>query len=141
MKRLGMMVAAVLMASWTWAADVAKSPHKMLFRDYSVTEAPGVGALSVGVASWTDEDNAFGVGGYFDFKAFMLFDEKLNFGVGMVVKSPPADAHYRLDARLETSLTSHWFDCIEVGAWYAPFWSLAGKDDPYGLMVGYYWKF
>jgi hypothetical protein len=129
----------VIVASGSQAEEV--STHKMLFRDYSITEAPGVGALSAGVASWTDEDNDFDVGGYLDLKFLMLFEEKMNIGVGMVVKSPHADAHYRMDVRLETSLTSHWFDCVEVGAWYAPFWSLAGKDDPYGLMVGYYWKF
>ena len=139
MRSLMAFAVLAVLASWTWSAEPVK--NKMLFRDYSLTEAPGVGALSAGVASWTDSDEDFAVGVYGDFKAFMLFDEKLNFGIGMVLKAPPAYAHYRMDMRMETSVTSHWFDCLEVGAWWAPFWTLAGKDDPYGLLVGYYWKF
>lgn len=117
------------------------STTKLLYRDYGVTDSHKVGALSMGVASWTDDDNDFGVGGYFDFKGIMLWDELLNLGIGFVAKPPPADAHYRLDLRLETSVSTHLFNCLELGVWYAPFWGLAGKDDPYGVMVGYVFKF
>lgn len=139
MKKLSLLAALLVTTSTLFAAE--PSTTKMLFRDYSVKETVGVGGLSVGAASWTDEDNDFGVGGYFDVKFLMLWDELLNFGVGMVAKPPPEDAHYRLDVRLETSVSTHLFKYLEVGAWWAPFWGLVKEQDPYGIMIGYVFKF
>ena len=140
MKKLMAMLAVIVMASYGWAAETNKTV-KMLFRDYGVTDTKGVGALSLGACSWTDKDDDFVVGVYGDFKLIMLWDEKVNLGIGFVAKSPPDDAHYRMDLRMETSLTTHWFDCLELGVWYAPFWGTIKDDDPWGLMAGYYWKF
>ena len=125
--------AVVLFAS----VCLAESPHKMMFRDYTVTEVQKVGAFSVGVVSWSDSDG-FTIGCYGDVKVIMLWDEKLNFGGGTVVK--PSREH-KVDLRLEVSASTHWFDCLELGVWYAPFWGLMGNDDPYGLLAGYYFKF
>jgi hypothetical protein len=118
------------------------STTKLLFRDYGLTEVHKVGALSFGACSWSDSDEDFALGGYLDFKFLMLLEEKLNVGVGIIAKPPAASAeHNGPDVRLETSVTSHWFNFLEVGVYYSPFWGLAGKDDPWGLMAGVYLKF
>jgi len=132
MKRLLAVLMTVLLAGWCWADGI-----KIAFRDYSLTD-PGIGVLSFGVGSWTDKDSEFDIGGYFDFKFIQLFEEKLNFGIGFIAK--PADER-PVDLRMETSLTTHWFDCLELGAWWAPFWGCLDMDDPWGLMAGYYLKF
>jgi hypothetical protein len=143
MKKLCVAVlAAVLVSGVCWAGDA-----KIIFRDYNpldlfssqTTKDPGVGAFSMGVCSWTDDVNTFEGGVYWDFKYVMLFDEKLNLGAGMIFKPPRGTG--LMDLVLETSVTSHWLDCLEVGAYYCPFWGLTRYSDPYGAMVGYYWKF
>ena len=141
MKRVLVALVMILVASCVTAAEPSKTV-RILFKDYGITnEGEGIGALSLGLCTWTDKENDFALAGYGDFKFIMLWDEKVNVGIGFAAKSPPDDAHYRMDLRMEASLTTHLFDCLELGAWYAPFWGLADKDDPWGFMAGYYFKF
>lgn len=143
MKKLVAMLAVIGMASYGWAAETNKTV-KILFRDYGVTDTKGVGALSLGVCSWTDKNDDFAVGGYFDVKFLMLWGEKLNFGAGMAIRPYHHIKfdHLAIDPRVETSVTTHLFNCLEIGAYYAPFWGLDSRsDDPWGLLAGYYFKF
>ena len=108
--------------------------HKLAFRDYLPTD-PGQGALSLGVNTWTDANTSMSEGLYGDFKFLMLWHERLNIGIGAVSKVDD------FEIRIHTSVTTHVFDCVEVGAYYAPFWGAAGNDDPFGFLLGYYFKF
>ena len=143
MKKILAVLVAMLVASVVVAVEPQKTV-KLLFKDYGLTnEGEGIGALSVGLCSWTDDENDFAICGYWDCKFLMLWDEKLNFGAGMAVRPYHhlIFDHLALDPRVETSVTTHLFNCLEIGAYYAPFWGLTRYSDPYGLMVGYYWKF
>jgi len=145
MKRMLAVLVIVLMASVV-AASETQSPKtvKLLFRDYELTnQGEGIGAFSLGVCSWTDDENSFSGCGYFDLKFLMLWEEKLNFGVGMAIRPYHHVTFDKLaiDPRIMTSVTTHLANCIEIGAYYAPFWGLTRYSDPYGLMAGYFWKF
>ena len=144
MKRILAVLVIVLVAFVVSAAESQKTV-KLLFKDYGLTnQGEGVGALSAGLCSWTEKgETDFSAAGYWDFKYLMLWEEKLNFGFGLAVRP----CHHvtfdklALDPRLETSVTTHLFNCLELGAYYCPFWGLSRYNDPFGLMVGYYLKF
>ena len=97
-------------------------------------------ALSVGLATWTDKEHDLTMAGYFNFAFLAWYDDHVRLGAGMAggwnnESSTPL-------MRFQTSVTTRIFDSVEVGAWWAPFWNTgADKDDPYGLMVGYVFKF
>ena len=110
-------------------------PSEMLtsFKQYTVSTR----AFSVGVASWTDADHALAPAAYFNFSCFNFFSDHLRLGAGMLAGYDADDVLFRM----QTSVTSRIFDSVEVGVWYAPFWGYKSHDDPYGVMVGYVFKF
>jgi hypothetical protein len=119
------------------ALPVMAQDYLMRLKEYTVSER----CLSVGVASWTDSKHDLTVAGYFNYAFVAFFEDHLRFGAGMM-GGWDADEGRPL-MRLQTSVTSRIFDYVEVGVWMAPFWDLYGKhpDDPYGMMVGYVFKF
>jgi hypothetical protein len=143
MKKLLAMLMIVVMASVVADAQSQKTV-KLLFKDYGLTnQEEGMGYLSVGACSWTDDENDFAVCGYWDVKLLMLWEEKLNLGAGMAIRPYHSLTFDKLaiDPRVMTSVTTHLFNHLELGVYYAPFWGLTKYSDPYGVMAGYYWKF
>jgi len=107
-------------------------PLSTALKDYTVSAR----AFSLGVASWTDSEHDLAAAGYFNFVFLNFFDDHLRFGAGMMGGYDDMPLF-----RFQTSVTSRIFDSVEVGAWYAPFWGWNGHDDPYGVMIGYVFKF
>jgi hypothetical protein len=120
-------------------AAVAEEPlFKVVGMDYPMNGTEQERPLSLGVCSWTDKENDFSVGAYFDFAFISVLKDHLRLGTGFVF-APTVDR--RVDMRLETSLTVR-FDWLTVGVYYAPFWGLVENiDNPYGFLVGYSFKF
>jgi len=114
------------------ALPIMAGPLSTALKDYTVSNR----ALSIGVASWTEEDHNLAPAAYFNMTFVSFFDDYLRFGAGMIAGYDEEPLF-----RFQTSITARIFDSIEVGGWYAPFWGWNGHDDPYGVMVGYVFKF
>ena len=130
MKRLLVILSWVVIAFSCFAEE---SNFKIVFKDYTFSD-PNVKALALGICTWTDNDYECAVGGYLNFNFVSLLNDRLRLGTGFVVI--PGD-ETKLEIRLDTSLTIKLFNYIEVGTYWCPFWGTMGKDDPFGLLLGY----
>jgi hypothetical protein len=130
MKQILIFLLFVFLATFCFAEE---STVKFIFRDYNLYDA-NIKALSIGVCTWTDNDYECAIGGYLNFNFISLLKDQLRFGGGFV--AIPGDER-AFEIRLDTSLTTRIFDFIEVGAYWCPFWGMIGKDDPFGLLIGY----
>ena len=111
-----------------------ESDVKIIFRDFNLISNSTVKAFSVALCSWTDEDYDCSLAGYLNFNFISLFKDRIRFAAGFV--GMPAKDHVA-EIRLDTALTVRIFDNFELGSYWCPFWGLAGKEDPFGLMIGF----
>jgi hypothetical protein len=130
-RQMKKLLATVVLVLFTALSAV---PSEMLtaFKDYTMSNR----ILSVGVASWSDEDHTLVPAAYFNLAFLNFFSDHLRIGAGML-----GGYDDEVLFRFQTSVTSRILDSVEVGVWYAPFWGYKSQDDPYGVMLGYVFKF
>lgn len=128
-------VVLALLSSLVCVQAGGSKPYKLMILDYTLNDS-GIRPISIGVCSWSNDDQPLTGGCYLDIAFLSLLDDRLRLGAGLLV----AHGDDRLDVKLHTSVTTLVWDWLEVGVYYAPFWGMAqelGDDPPYGVMIGY----
>jgi len=132
----GLIVAAMAFSS-LGAETKSTRDFKIVGRDYNFwDDIISVHPVSIGVASWTDENLGnrpalYASGAMFTYKDVV----RLEFGGVVTWDNNRGWADIAMLTGVSTLINDH----IIFGIWLSPFWNLYGDnpDDPWGVMLGY----